>query len=234
MEGTATSSVNERLLDSYTAFSQPRLDSRLLESVFGSRPGKCLWIGSYVGLVARLPTAPDCLLDLDHGVLRQAIQHLPGTPAVQADIRWLPFREQFDLIVAPGCVSAYLTTDDALQQAASALHQALRPGGMLYMDAYDSARILDMDYFQGSADFVADSVRWTRHARARVVQETPFLFDVRLCFSAPNLGVSEIAFRQRGFCQQELCRAFECVGLRVMASLQQPKEGRFACVFRMA
>lgn len=77
-------------------------------------------------------------IDLSHLLLLQAIQTRRGL-FVRADMRRLPFREQFDLVCCLLHTVNYMTTADDLYAAFASMASVLLPGGLVVIDfiAYD-------------------------------------------------------------------------------------------------
>jgi hypothetical protein len=219
------------LFNYYTAFSLAQIESSELSVVLRDA-SHSLWIGSYFGLVDDLPRRPSLIVDIDREALRHALRCLPEIPRVQADIRSLPFDRCFDAILVPGCVSAYLLDDPDLTQAALSLLAALadRAGAALYIDAYDSERIFDTDYFVGERAMTIQGADWLRTASCEQVSDRPFVFDVSLsfcCLSDPRVRPIVLRFRQRAFELGELRRAFLCQGVRCSIANGDAGPGRF-------
>ena len=224
-------STPERLLyASYAAYSQHFVDLRGLPA----RLGESLWIGSYFGLVAQLPEPPTLLLDIDTEAVREAVQHFPGIPVVQADLCNLPFHQCFDTIIMLGAVSAYLLDDACLARAAHSLCAALRqhPARCLYLDAYHRRYILDSRQFNGSQTLMLRGQRWRREARSVGCPGESLLFDVTL-YLQPEDGSQSARhyhFQQRAFDPDEFYAPFKAHGLVCRDVRVDEHSGRFVLV----
>lgn len=198
--------------------------------------GHSLWIGSYFGLIKQLPKPPSVIVDLDHGALQYASRCWPKIPSTQADIRHLPFRQCFDRILVPGCVSAYLLDECSVIQTVKSLFGALKHqfGSSLYVDAYDIESILDTAYFNGEQILTIKGLNWQRRAWTEQISNYPFVFDVKLlfiCLDDREVEPIFLHFRQRAFEKHRLREVFEDQGICCSSEVQDVKLGRFYQIF---
>lgn len=232
-------SVERRfLLEYYQRDAAGWVDPRSLNAV-RRRSGRSLWIGSYYALIEQLDYLPSVIVDPDAEALAVAKTQVRGVPVVQADVRRLPFRNSFDTILMPGCVTAYLLDDRALQQATDSLARALKPtpGAVLLVDGYDLLSIFDCCYFDDDRDVRLFGQRWRLEARCEPVSREPCLFDVALrfvCQDHPRQAPVQTTFRQRAYEPSELWQALSDEGLHCSEVRRDPRAGRFSLIFSPA
>ncbi len=225
------------LLEYYQSDSVGWVDTRSLDAI-RRRSGRSLWIGSYYALIEQLDYQPSVIVDPDAEALAVARARLQGVPVVQADVRCLPFRNSFDTILMPGCVTAYLLDGQALHQAADSLARALKPtpGAALLVDGYDRLSIFDSGYFDDERDVRLFGQRWRLEARSEPVSHEPFLFDVALRFvnqDHPGQAPVETTFRQRAYEPSELWQSLSDEGLHCSEVRRNPRAGRFSLIFSL-
>jgi hypothetical protein len=180
---------------------------------------------------------PNVILDLDASVLAHATQDLKGIFAVQGDIRSLPFKNRFERVLVAGCVTAYLLDDSEVKRTATSIASALRKrfSTTLWMDAYDSERILDIDYFNCEREVTLLAQPWTLIARSIQVKSQPCLFDVILSFIPHHLTgtPTRFEFRQRAFRVVELESIFQSSGFEIHSSETHAETGRHSLRFSL-
>ncbi|MBA1272349.1 class I SAM-dependent methyltransferase [Stutzerimonas azotifigens] len=223
------------LLEYYQSDASGWVDGHSLDAV-RQCGGTSLWIGSYYALIEQLDYRPTVIVDLDAEALAVAHARFSSVPLVQADVRLLPFRNSFDTILMPGCVSAYLLDDRALYQATRSLARALKPTptATLLVDAYDHRSIFDCHYFNGKRDVCLFGQRWRLEASCEPVSSEPCLFDVTLrfvCRDTPAQAPVQTTFCQRAYEPSELWQALTDEGLYCNEVRRNPRAGRFSLSF---
>jgi SAM-dependent methyltransferase len=86
-------------------------------------------------------------VDLSQGMVREARRKHADLPLAQADLRALPFHREFDLITCLFDSLNFLLDEADLALAFTALHGALRDGGILYADIITERMVTD--HFEG-------------------------------------------------------------------------------------
>ncbi|MFN8389922.1 MAG: class I SAM-dependent methyltransferase [Bdellovibrionota bacterium] len=100
-------------------------------------------------------------------------QRLPEIDVARADLRDLPFDREFDLIFVIGRVFTHMLNDFDLTRAIRGCFRALKPGGRLLADNYESSRIEVTNYFNGVLEYENAGAAIVRRSSTRRISESP-------------------------------------------------------------
>jgi predicted O-methyltransferase YrrM len=118
----------------------------------GAMPGqRALFVGGMFGVAAALIARGLALTVVDYTDEMVSIgkARLPDATVMKADLKALPFQEEFDLLFVVGRVFTHMISDSDLSLALSGCRNSLRVGGKLFADNYEDVRIEKTDYFNG-------------------------------------------------------------------------------------
>jgi len=105
-------------------------------------------------------------------------QRLPTCEVVKADLRALPFKEQFDAVLVVGRVFTHMVTDEDLTAGLQSCLRSLKPSGRLFADNYEDSRIQVTTYFNGiirANDEAGCSI--VRTSSTKRISVVPFVVD---------------------------------------------------------
>lgn len=100
---------------------------------------------------------------------------LPKTRVERADLRALPFQNEFDLILVVGRVFTHMLTDQDLLSAFRSCRGALRSGGRLFFDNYEDTKIQQTSYFNGRVNAEEGETKIIRDSTTTLVSRLPFV-----------------------------------------------------------
>ncbi|MFM1922102.1 MAG: hypothetical protein RLZZ303_3736 [Candidatus Hydrogenedentota bacterium] len=149
-------------------------------------------------------------LDLSRLMLASGLKDRGKLPVACADLRACPLRESVDLATCLFDSLNFLLEPEDLAKSFSEMAQALRPGGLLYVDVVTERMILD--HFVGPEWTEQNgrvSLRWkTRYNRQAKLAET----TVRINTGAPNV------FRERVYPMDFLLDCIAKAGLMLLGA----------------
>ncbi|MBS3106548.1 methyltransferase domain-containing protein [Candidatus Woesearchaeota archaeon] len=112
-------------------------------------PKELLFIGGFFSVAKELEKRGYSLTVIDYTdeMAAEARKRLPGTRIIKADIRNLPFRNEFDAVLAIGRVFTHMGSDEDAKKALQSMKAALKQGGILLFDNYEDTKIGKTPYF---------------------------------------------------------------------------------------
>jgi SAM-dependent methyltransferase len=117
-----------------------------------AEPGQhALFVGGMFGVAAALVNQGLQLTIVDYTdeMVELGRRRVPSATVLKSDIRELPFKGEFDLVLVVGRVLTHMTTDSDLDRALHSCRGALRGGGTLFADNYEDTKIQKTNYFNG-------------------------------------------------------------------------------------
>jgi predicted TPR repeat methyltransferase len=79
-------------------------------------------------------------LDSSRAMLAIARKQTPEAHFIQADMRRFSLRKKMDAVLVPGRTFSYMTTNQDMLAALSAIHKALKRKGILIFDSFEASR----------------------------------------------------------------------------------------------
>ncbi len=185
-------------------------------------PRKCLFVGGFFSVARELQKTNLELVVTDYTdeMVKEAQKRLPNTRIERADLRHLPFENEFDTILVIGRVFTHMLTADDASQALQSIHRALKPEGLVLLDNYEDSKIQVTDYFNGLVSVSDSSIEIIRRSTTKLVSQDPFVVnwfaDYRVT-SQGNLITFSDQMRHRAFSRSEMKNLFEENGFSVCA-----------------
>jgi len=173
------------------------------------KPEKVLFIGGFFLVAKELIEKGYSLTIADYTeeMVEEGKKRLPGTRVVKADIRDLPFENEFDAVVVIGRVFTHMYTDDDLRKALQSIGKSLKTGGILLFDNYEDTKITRTNYFNGRISVKDDDTEIIRDSSTEMVSETPFIVNWKATYTVKEDGKVQKfddAFEHRAFSRQEI------------------------------
>lgn len=182
---------------------------------------KVLFIGSMFGIAESLAAIGLHLTVTDYSddMVTLGKQRLPSCQVIKADIRSLPFRQEFDWIFVVGRVLTHMITEADLTAALNSCHQALRPTGGLFADNYEDTRIESTSYFNGTIEAQDESCRIVRSSTTKRLSTSPFVVNWSAEYSGTMHGSPfhfSDSIKHRAFSRLEFAKELGKAGFQVL------------------
>ena len=149
----------------------------------------------------------------------QGISRLPSTRVMKADLRDLPFENQFDSIFVIGRVFTHMLTNDDARSALGSLQRSLKNGGVVFMDNYEDSKIRETDYFNGRITVSNSNIEIVRDSSTEFVSEQPYIVNWSAEYrwkENGRVGHFKDQMLHRAFSRRELAKMLEKNGLTVV------------------
>lgn len=149
----------------------------ILNNVRISEGTKALFVGGMFEIAKTLNIhgADVTVIDYTPEMVAIGKKALPKLRVEQADLRVLPYQNEFDTIFVIGRVFTHMISDLDLDQALSSCRSALRAGGYLFFDNYEDSKIQVTNYFNGTVRAQAQNVLIERHSRTTLLTSSPYV-----------------------------------------------------------
>src|SRR5450830_898005 len=223
---------------SYTQCSVPLIDRSFIRDVLGrdnQTGADFLFIGSYFSLLEDYQPERLTICDLSLEMLKIGEKLLPNARSVLANATKLPFQSTFQNILMVGGVTAHMLRDADLQSCAHSLAQAIKPGGLLVIDAYAAESIADSTYFNGTVEFKLGGTRWYRTAKILKRSNDPTMLEVSVSLQAIESQKScHETLLQRAFSIEELSTPFLSHDFKLIRSSHDHVLGRRYLMFQFS
>lgn len=163
-------------------FYQLTLDSNavaafLLQNSPARPPEKALFVGGMFDIAGALHRHGLDITVVDYTPEMVALgrKALPGIRVEQADLKELPYENEFDHVFVVGRVFTHMIPNEDLRLALASCRRALRTGGYMFFDNYEDSKIRVTSYFNGivraeSVDFAIE-----RNSTTRLLSESPYV-----------------------------------------------------------
>jgi len=157
--------------------------------------------------------------DYSDEMIAQGKRRLPTTHFVVADLKALPFKNQFDSIFVVGRVFTHMLTDQDASSALCGLHDSLKFGGVVFFDNYEDSKIQKTDYFNGKVRVRDTNTQIVRDSKTNLISEKPFVVDWSARYSYDENGATssfEDQMLHRAFSRNEIQALVEASGLKII------------------
>ncbi len=145
-----------------------------------SKPGdKCLFVGGFFDVAKELFRKSLDLIVVDYTDDMVAVgrSKLPGVPVEKADLRSLPYCEQFDCIFVIGRVLTHMISETDLAAALAGCRRSLKEGGRFFFDNYEDTKIERTNYFNGTVKCGDSETRIERISSTERLSEIPYVVN---------------------------------------------------------
>ena len=160
----ALSLIFRRNFDTYSSFSDictkfydlivdlEEVANFVLSNVKPYPTKNSLFVGGFFMVAKVLAKAGWALTVVDYTdeMVEEDKKRLPGVTVEKADLKDLPYENQFECIFVIGRVFTHMLTSADVNQALQSLHSSRKPGGILFFDNYESSKIQVTNYFNVS------------------------------------------------------------------------------------
>jgi SAM-dependent methyltransferase len=183
------------------------------------KPRNVLFVGGFFSVAKELAGKgyDITVADYTDEMVAEGKKRLPGTKVVKADIRNLPFENEFDAVVVIGRVFTHMYTEDDLRRAFQAIRKSLKAGGILFFDNYEDTKIAKTDYFNGKITGKGTGIEIIRDSSTEIVSEKPFIVKWKAVYTVKENGKVKTfndEMEHRAFSRQEIKRALGENGFR--------------------
>ncbi len=194
----------------------------VLSKVAGYRPGNCLFVGGFFLVARELQELglTMTLVDYSEDMMREAYERLSNATTEVADLRKLPFEDEFDTVFVIGRVFTHMLTPEDASSALRSIHRSLKPGGVVFLDNYEDTKIQDTDYFNGRISVSDPAVEIVRDSSTCLVSRDPLIVNWKASYHIKSNGDSRSfsdEMYHRAFSRSEMQRLFEQHGFQVFS-----------------
>jgi ubiquinone/menaquinone biosynthesis C-methylase UbiE len=158
--------------------------------------------------------------DYSDEMIAQGRMRLPETKLIKADLKQLPFENQFDSVFVLGRVCTHMLTDDDMKSAMSGLKRALRKNGLLLFDNYEASNIRETNYFNGRITVRDSNCQIVRESLTELVSERPYIVNWQANYSYQSHDNQVSHFHDqilhRAFSRKEIQQFCRDAGLKVI------------------
>jgi hypothetical protein len=133
-----------------------------------------LFVGGFFLVAKRLIECGFDLTVCDYSdeMIAQGRMRLPATNLIKADLKQLPFENQFDSIFVLGRVCTHMLTDEDVKSAMTGLKRALHKDGVVLFDNYEASKIQKTSYFNGKITVSDSNIKIVRESVTERVSAT--------------------------------------------------------------
>ncbi len=157
--------------------------------------------------------------DYSDEMVAQGRSRLPATKVIKADLKCLPFENQFDSIFVIGRVFTHMLANDDAKSAICSLEKSLKTGGIVLFDNYENSKIRKTDYFNGQVIVDDARSRIVRDSFTTLVSEEPYIINWKANYLSSENGVVsrfQDQMLHRAFSRNEVEQFCEACGLEVV------------------
>ncbi|MCB0333012.1 MAG: class I SAM-dependent methyltransferase [Bdellovibrionales bacterium] len=182
----------------------------------------CLFVGGFFLVARELQTLGLnlTLSDYSEDMIREAHTRLPDARAHVADLREMPFQNEFDTVLVIGRVFTHMLSSEDSSRALQSIHKALRPGGIVLLDNYEDTKIQVTEYFNGRVSVGDSAINITRDSSTELLTNDPCIVNWKATYHA-TANCTETSFQDemphRAFSRDEMRGLFEEAGFEVLA-----------------
>lgn len=162
----------------------------LVEKTALARGERVLFVGGLFGVAASLARMGFELTVVDYSedMTRIAATQIPTARVLTADLRSLPFNEEFHVVLVPGRVFTHMLSDADLQAAVESCRRSLLPNGRLFADNYESDKIEVTSYFNGRITCSGPDISILRTSTTERLSTTPHIVSWRAHYTGEQAG----------------------------------------------
>ncbi|MBL7663298.1 class I SAM-dependent methyltransferase [bacterium] len=113
---------------------------------------------------------------------------LPTVRIEQADLRKLPYQNEFDHVFVVGRVFTHMISNEDLHLALASCRKALRAGGHLFFDNYEDTKIRVTNYFNGTVRAESNASKIERNSATTLLSESPYIVSWRARYTGDIEG----------------------------------------------
>lgn len=149
----------------------------LLQNSTARPPEKALFVGGMFDIADSLHQHGLNITVVDYTPEMVALgrKALPKVRVEQADLRELPYQNEFDHVFVIGRVFTHMISDEDLRLAFSSCRRALRTGGYLFFDNYEDSKIRVTSYFNGKVQANSATSTIERNSTTTLISEAPYV-----------------------------------------------------------
>ncbi|MBI4044275.1 MAG: class I SAM-dependent methyltransferase [Candidatus Diapherotrites archaeon] len=187
------------------------------------KPKKVLFVGGFFAVAKELIKMGYDLTVVDYTdeMVKEAETRLTKTRVFKADLRDLPFENEFDLVLVIGRVFTHMYSDYDLARAFQSVSKALKPSGLLLFDNYESLKIQNTKYFNGEIKVKGKNIEITRKSSTKLLSKQPFIVNWKQIYAVEENGkVSKFKdeLKHRAFSRREIKNYLEKNGFEQIDS----------------
>jgi ubiquinone/menaquinone biosynthesis C-methylase UbiE len=203
----------------YDLVVDPREVAAFVRDKIGS-PKKVLFIGGFFSVAKELQFDLT-IVDYTDAMVLEAKERLPNTRVVKADMRKLPFENEFDAVIVIGRVFTHMFTDDDVDKALQSIRKSLKSNGVLLFDNYETTKITKTNYFNGVVKVNNDKIEIIRDSTTELTSENPFIVDWKATYTVKKgqeVTTFTDAMPHRAFSREEISEFVQKNGFKLVAT----------------
>ncbi|VVB57840.1 Methyltransferase domain protein [Candidatus Anstonella stagnisolia] len=191
--------------------------------ISGSKPKKILFVGGFFSVARELIGKGYSITVADYTdeMVEEGKKRLPGAKIVKADIRNLPFENEFDAVLVIGRVFTHMYSDEDAGKALGSIKKSLKPKGILLFDNYEDTKITNTDYFNGRITVKDRGIEITRDSSTEIISKTPFIVNWKATYTVTENGTVQKfsdEMEHRAFSRDEIKRTLEKNGFKQISN----------------
>lgn len=200
---------------------------------------RALFVGSMFGIAAGLLQRGARLTVVDYAdeMVELGRRRLPHASVEKADLRALPYRNEFDAVVVVGRVFTHMISDRDLRAALASCRYALKDSGTLFLDNYEDTRIEATGYFNGALRLQEGATQISRDSSTTRLSASPLVVQWNASYSG-FLDGAPFAFRDsmphRAWSRSEIRSFLSQAGFEPLAQGDNFDETSFFTLARAA
>lgn len=173
------------------------------------KPKKILFIGGFFFVAKELVKRgyDMTIVDYTDEMVDEGKKLLPNIRIIKADIRKLPFENEFDAVLVIGRVFTHMYSDKDLENALQNIRKSLKSDGILLFDNYENTKIMKTKYFNGKIDVRDKNIRIIRNSSTEQLSKKPFIVNWKANYTVKekdNTKTFRDEMRHRAFSRSEI------------------------------
>ncbi len=212
------------LADVCTKFYDSSIDAKRVADFVDSRINKfglkdILFIGGFF-LVAKELIGKGynvTVADYTDEMVEEGKKRLPKTKIVKADIRKLPFGQEFDAVLVIGRVFTHMLSNEDVGDALSSIRKSLKPKGILFFDNYEDNKIMKTNYFNGRVQAKNGNIKIMRDSSTELISKKPFIVNWKATYTVKENNKTQKfndEMAHRAFSRMEIKELLETNGFK--------------------
>ncbi len=194
----------------------------VFSKVVDYKPENCLFAGGFFLVARELQKLglTITLVDYSDDMINKAHKRLSNTGTVVADLRELPFKEEFDAVFVIGRVFTHMLSPEDSSNALKSIHQSLKPGGLALVDNYEDNKIQVTRYFNGAITVSDSAVEIVRKSSTNLISRDPLIVNWRATYHLSSNGkfrTFDDEMKHRAFSRAEIQNLFEKHGFEIFS-----------------
>ena len=154
-------------------------------------------------------------VDYSEDMIEVGKEKLPNIKMQVADLRSLPFKDEFDLVLVVGRVFTHLIADEDLIKGLNSCYNSLKTSGRAFIDNYEDTKIGKTEYFNAPVIGKSEDIFIQRDSITELISEKPYVVNWTAKYSGVISG-EEFSFsdsmEHRAWSREEIHQYLDMTG----------------------